>query len=273
MADEIPVIPKVNVLVVRTGNIVNWNRLKRKPNLTPTAEVTECVTATVKKTIDAANKTELQYVKELSCVDKEVPKPFHEYERGELKVIIKLCVCSADQPPEIVLEAIEKAMSDLRVTLAETVLLSLSMFETEEEITVDQIKPYWLLLENLVAEERVLAIGVADLDKAKLEELYDWAKVKPCVNQVNLASCCVMPKDLVEYAKQVGIQLQTHNDPPELIPSNRLQEAIRQCGTEQDGYGWSALWLTRCTVLVKCRSIIKSKNYVLRAIRDPHRRM
>ena len=39
MADEIPVIPKVNVLEVRTGNIVNWNRLKRKPNHTPTGEV------------------------------------------------------------------------------------------------------------------------------------------------------------------------------------------------------------------------------------------
>ena len=39
MADEIPIIPKVNVLEVRTGNIVNWNRLKRKPNHTPTLEV------------------------------------------------------------------------------------------------------------------------------------------------------------------------------------------------------------------------------------------
>ena len=39
MADEIPIIPKVSVLEVKTGNIVNWNRLKRKPSQNPTDEV------------------------------------------------------------------------------------------------------------------------------------------------------------------------------------------------------------------------------------------
>ena len=37
-------------------------------------------------------------------------------------------------------------------------------------------------------------------------------QTKPCINQVNLESCCVMPKDLTEYAKQNDIQLLTHND-------------------------------------------------------------
>ena len=40
-----------------------------------------------------------------------------------------------------------------------------------------------------------------------------WLQIKPLVNQVNLESCCVMPKDLVEYAKENDIQLLTHNDP------------------------------------------------------------
>jgi hypothetical protein len=34
-----PVIPKVGSIVVHTGNIVCWNRLKKKANETPTAEV------------------------------------------------------------------------------------------------------------------------------------------------------------------------------------------------------------------------------------------
>ena len=43
---------------------------------------------------------------------------------------------------------------------------------------------------------------------------YDlYLQVKPCINQVNLESCCVMPKDLTEYAKENDIQLLTHNDP------------------------------------------------------------
>jgi hypothetical protein len=38
-------------------------------------------------------------------------------------------------------------------------------------------------------------------------------QVKPTVNQVNLASCCVMPPELVKYAGESDIQLLTHNDP------------------------------------------------------------
>jgi len=39
MAEEIPVIPKAESLFVNSGNIVNWNRLKRKPTQNPTEEV------------------------------------------------------------------------------------------------------------------------------------------------------------------------------------------------------------------------------------------
>ena len=37
--------------------------------------------------------------------------------------------------------------------------------------------------------------------------------MKPSSNQVNLASCCVMPPDLTAFAKEFDIQLLTHNDP------------------------------------------------------------
>ena len=38
-------------------------------------------------------------------------------------------------------------------------------------------------------------------------------QVKPSINQVNLDSCCVMPPELVEFAKECDIQLLTHSDP------------------------------------------------------------
>lgn len=38
-------------------------------------------------------------------------------------------------------------------------------------------------------------------------------QVKPSSNQVNLASCCVMPPDLTAFAKEFDIQLLTHSDP------------------------------------------------------------
>lgn len=43
--------------------------------------------------------------------------------------------------------------------------------------------------------------------------LFHAMKIKPSSNQVNLASCCVMPPDLTAFAKEFDIQLLTHNDP------------------------------------------------------------
>ena len=61
------------------------------------------------------------------------------------------------------------------ISFIETLLLAFP--EMQENITVDQIKPYWEVLEDLVEQERVLSLGICDLDKASLEELYEWAKV------------------------------------------------------------------------------------------------
>ena len=66
-------------------------------------------------------------------------------------------------------------LSELDVTFLETVLLT---FETEnEDLTLDLIQPYWEVLEDLVKKETILSVGMADLDKALLEQLYNWADV------------------------------------------------------------------------------------------------
>jgi glutamate--cysteine ligase regulatory subunit len=38
-------------------------------------------------------------------------------------------------------------------------------------------------------------------------------KRKPQVNQVDLTDCCVIPKDLAEFAKVHNIDLRQHSDP------------------------------------------------------------
>ena len=43
MAAEIPVVPKAETVLVSTGNVVNWNRLKKKVIQSATEEVSGCV--------------------------------------------------------------------------------------------------------------------------------------------------------------------------------------------------------------------------------------
>lgn len=47
----------------------------------------------------------------------------------------------------------------------------------EEDLTLDLIKPLWEALEEMVEKRVVLSLGIADLQKPKLEELFNWAKV------------------------------------------------------------------------------------------------
>lgn len=69
------------------------------------------------------------------------------------------------------------ALDELDVTFIETVLLSFPESENEE-LTLEAIQPYWKALEKLVYREMVLSLGLADLDKALLEALHDWAEVR-----------------------------------------------------------------------------------------------
>jgi len=64
------------------------------------------------------------------------------------------------------------------VTFIETVLLAFPEFDEDDELTLDLIKPYWTCLEQLVDSEIVLSIGIADLNKTLLEELYNWSRVR-----------------------------------------------------------------------------------------------
>ncbi|XP_063424478.1 glutamate--cysteine ligase regulatory subunit-like [Mytilus trossulus] len=265
------VIPKVGSVVVHTGNIVHWNRLKRKANETPTTEITESVGSTFRSIIDATDKNQLQYQTELTCNNNKFIETLPEEERGDLKLTVKIFLCSL-LPAEHLKEATNKALKELNVSFIETVLLALPEFEDEDDLTLDVIKPYWTCLEELVDSEAVLSLGIADLNKSLLEQLYNWARVKPHINQVNLESCCVMPKDLVEYAKDNDIQLLTHNDPRDILPTKSFQELISSNTTEKDGEGWDPLWVLRYSVLVKCRGIIKTKGYIMKGYRDTKKR-
>lgn len=72
------------------------------------------------------------------------------------------------------------------MSFIETVLLALPEFEDEDDLTLDVIKPYWTCLEELVDSEAVLSLGIADLNKSLLEQLYNWARVNMFYHLVGL---------------------------------------------------------------------------------------
>jgi glutamate--cysteine ligase regulatory subunit len=56
------------------------------------------------------------------------------------------------------------------------------------------MQPVWREMEQLSTTGVARNIGVADLFRDRLKELYDWSTVKPTIDQVNLAHCCTIPE-------------------------------------------------------------------------------
>ncbi|KAM4021809.1 glutamate--cysteine ligase regulatory subunit [Anomaloglossus baeobatrachus] len=161
----------------------------------------------------------------------------------------------------------KEACSTLAVTQLDSVIIAPPPLEDGITLTLEHLQPYWRELESLVQDNKVVAIGTSDLDKPLLEQLYLWAQIKPSSNQVNLASCCIMPPDLTAFAKQYDIQLLTHSDSKEILSEPSFQDALREGVQGATVECWSPEWILRYSVIVKTRGIIKSKGYIIQAKR------
>jgi len=69
-------------------------------------------------------------------------------------------------------------MGELNVSFIETVILSVP----DDRRTLEHIQPLWSALEEYVSQQRVYSVGISDLSKAQLEELFNWATV--CCYQI-----------------------------------------------------------------------------------------
>ncbi|KTF81537.1 hypothetical protein cypCar_00017790 [Cyprinus carpio] len=157
------------------------------------------------------------------------------------------------------------ACLSLGVSQLDSVIIAPPPLPEGEAQTLTHLQPLWEELESLVHSQKIAAIGTSDLDKTLLEQLYNWAQVKPSSNQVNLASCCVMPPDLTAFAKEFDIQLLTHSDPKELISAAGFQEAVQGSSKDLQAADWRLEWVLRYSIIVKSRGIIKAKGYIVHA--------
>ncbi|KAM7162025.1 glutamate--cysteine ligase regulatory subunit [Macrochelys suwanniensis] len=254
-------------LNLQTGNLLNWGRLRKKCPSTPSEELRDCIQKTLN---EWSSKISLDLNQEmpdvLECTVDQAMEKINPEEREELKVSAKLFIAGSNSSS--IRDAVDMACSALGVAQLDSVIIAPPPIEDGINLSLEYLQPYWGELENLVQHKKIVAIGTSDLDKTLLEQLYLWSQVKPNSNQVNLASCCVMPPDLTAFAKQFDIQLLTHNDPKELLCEASFQETLQESIHNSRAHEWTPLWLLRYSVIVQTRGIIKSKGYILQAKRN-----
>lgn len=150
--------------------------------------------------------------------------------------------------------------------------------ETED---INSLVETWKALEYLYEQGLALQIGLSEFGSERLERFLPKTRVRPSVDQINVRDCCVVPKSLILYAKQEKIELLTHNDCTNVLPSGTVRELL---GTGEKGAGVLAgpnddsdglrgdvepQWVVKYTAVVRDRGVIENKGYFAMAeIRD-----
>ena len=131
----------------------------------------------------------------------------------------------------------------------------------------------WRALECLHDEGIALQIGLSEFGSERLQKFLPRTRVRPSVDQINVKDCCVVPKSLILYAKQEKIELLTHNDCTNVLPSGTVRELL---GTGEKGAGVLAgskadpdrlkgdvkpQWVAKYTAVVRDRGVIENKGY------------
>ncbi|KAI3326310.1 glutamate-cysteine ligase modifier subunit [Xylariaceae sp. AK1471] len=142
-----------------------------------------------------------------------------------------------------------------------------TMGNEEEEVMT------WSALESLYEQETVSRLGIAEFGSEKLQRFINRVKVRPAVNQINTKDCCSVPPPLIKLAKSEGIELLTHGDCTDILPSGTLRELL---GDSTQGAGILAddknaqsglqgnlipEWVAKYTAFVKYRGVIENKGY------------
>ncbi|KAK7510527.1 uncharacterized protein IWZ02DRAFT_41795 [Phyllosticta citriasiana] len=130
----------------------------------------------------------------------------------------------------------------------------------------------WRALETLYDEGLIARLGLSEFGTQRLARFLPKTRVRPSVDQINVRDCCVVPKPLILYAKEQGIELLTHNDCTNVLPSGTLRELL---GPGENGAGVLAgpgggeglkgevapQWVVKYTAVVKDRGVVENKGY------------
>jgi len=145
-----------------------------------------------------------------------------------------------------------------------------------EASNIETMIQTWRTLESLKEQGLIDQLGVSEFGSDRLAKFLPETKIKPSVDQINVKDCCVVPKNLILYAKENKIELLTHNDCTDILPPGTTRELL---GPGDKGAGVLAAtanasgddlglkgniepqWVIKYTAVVKDRGVIENKGY------------
>lgn len=195
--------------------------------------------------------------------------------RDELEVKVKFFPSTFDVecPKEAVAYVLEKIGSSyidsFQVAVPTVGLASLAIGpspkdkDAEYKDKLKELVQFWKGLEtNGGTADAIKKFSICDIETATLETLCDSVDNRPTSVNVNLQSCCVVPPELVKFAQEKGITINTHSDPEVLLSKEDLAEIVPSPHL-QDLAGHEVEWIVRYLVMDQKRGVLKVKRYLI----------
>jgi len=209
-------------------------------------------------------------------------------ERSQYDITVKLFYlpgASLKERAQLTKDAVNLVLKELEVKTIDLLIVSFPgmSFEGDCEWEADKKNAAqgndedelatWPIFEELHEQGVVKALGLAEFGSEKLSRFLDKVKVRPVVDQINVKDCCNVPPPLIKLAKQENIELLTHNDCNEILPSGTLRELLGQ-GSKGAGViselkrsadgstsEITPKWVAKYTAVVQDRGVIENKGY------------
>ncbi|KAI9764230.1 MAG: hypothetical protein M1840_008620 [Geoglossum simile] len=218
-------------------------------------------------------------------------------ERSQYDITVKLFYLPRVPPSrrcEHTKEAIELVLTELRIQSVDLLIVSFPgiSFDADDgdegeegcdagpgegNQDIDAIVAAWRTLEALHADRTIAQLGLSEFGSQRLAHFLPHAKVRPSVDQINVRDCCVVPEPLILFSKQEGIELLTHNDCTDILPTGTLRELLGSGGkgasvlagggevSAKGGEGLSGevepQFVVKYTAVVKDRGVVENKGY------------
>jgi glutamate--cysteine ligase regulatory subunit len=252
-------------LVIFPGNVLSKSCTWRKGNESASEELYESLRSCIEQ--------QQKEIQALTCTNGNVvgiitsPESAEDQiaeSRHELKITVKLFLYSLNS--DDILAAIKHSLKSVSADYLDSLVVSFAGQSESTPLSLVTLQKIWTTLEGAVELNLIKMIGLCDVDAQLFIQLYEWAKVKPSIVQINLASCCVVPPELATFAKEHEVQLLTHSDPINVLPEDKAESLIKSLqnllGEEGNNLNWNAKWVLRYQIHVKCRGVLASKGYV-----------
>ncbi|CAZ83774.1 unnamed protein product [Tuber melanosporum] len=167
-------------------------------------------------------------------------------------------------------EAVRLVCKELGISSIDLLIVSfpnISFDAEDEDISSEEDVSEWVrtyrTLEGLHSAKKISKIGLAEFGATRLSQLLPQTNVKPSVDQINVRDCCVVPKPLILYAKERGIELLTHNDCTDILPVDTLRQlVVDEFGLFRADAKLVPQWVVKYTAVIRSRGVVENKGRV-----------